>query len=62
MKAISFVPCALMACVSTIALSQSETLMPDAHKPDAQRASAQLAFARLKTLAGTWKGQAAMGA
>jgi len=48
MKAISFVTCALMLCVSTA-------------KPDAQQASAQLAFARLKTLAGTWKGQAAMG-
>jgi hypothetical protein len=30
-------------------------------KPDAQQAPAQLAFAQLKTLAGTWKGQAAMG-
>ena len=48
MKAISFVTCAMMLCVSTIALSQSE--MP-----------AQLAFARLKTLAGNWKGHAAMG-
>src|SRR5438445_5497253 len=48
MKAISFVTCAMMLCVSTIALSQSE--MP-----------AQLPFARLKTLAGNWKGHAAMG-
>ena len=48
MKAISFVTCAMMLCVSTIALPQSE-------------AHAQLAFARLKTLAGNWKGHAAMG-
>jgi hypothetical protein len=61
MKAISFVTCALALCVSTIALSQSETHKPDGQKPDAQQASAQLAFARLKTLAGNWKGQAAMG-
>ena len=61
MKAISFVTCALMLCVSTIALSQSETHKPDGQKPDAQPASAELAFARLKTLAGSWKGQAAMG-
>jgi hypothetical protein len=61
MKAISFVTCALMLCVSTIALSQSQTHKPDGQKPDAQQASAQLAFARLKTLAGNWKGQAAMG-
>jgi hypothetical protein len=61
MKAISFATCALMLCVSTIALSQSETHKPDGQKPDAQQASAQLAFARLKTLAGNWKGEAAMG-
>jgi hypothetical protein len=61
MKAILFVTCALMLCVSTIALSQSETHKPDGQKPDAQQESAQLAFSRLKTLAGNWKGQAAMG-
>lgn len=61
MKAISFVTCALMLCVSPIALSQSETHKPDGQKPDAQQASAQLTFARLKTLAGNWKGQATMG-
>jgi hypothetical protein len=59
MKTISFLTCALVLCVSTIALPQSHK--PDAQKPDAQQQSAQLAFARLKTLAGTWKGQAAMG-
>ena len=56
MKAISFVTSALMLCVSTIAWSQSET-----HKPDGQKPDAQLAFARLETLAGNWKGQAALG-
>jgi hypothetical protein len=66
MKAISFLTCGLMLCVSTIALSKSETHQADAQKPDAQPSSAQpppaqLAFARLKTLAGNWKGQAAMG-
>jgi hypothetical protein len=59
MKTISFLTCALVLCVSTIALPQSHK--PDAQKPDAQQSSAHLAFARLKTLAGTWKGQAAMG-
>ena len=44
------------------ALSQSEARdKPDGQTPGGQQASAQLAFARLKTLAGTWKGQAAMG-
>jgi hypothetical protein len=62
MKAISFVTCALMLYVSTIAFSQSETQKPDGQKPDTQLASAEFAFARLKTLAGNWKGQAAMGA
>jgi hypothetical protein len=52
---------ALMLCVSTIALPQSGTHKPDGQKPDAQQASAELAFARLKALAGNWKGQAAMG-
>src|SRR5580700_10282452 len=61
MKAISFVTCALMLCVSTMALPQSEMHKPDGQKPDALQTPAQLAFARLKTLAGTWKGQAAMG-
>jgi hypothetical protein len=61
MKAISLVTFALVLCVSTIALSQSEMHKPDAQKPDAQQTSAELAFARLKTLAGNWKGQATMG-
>jgi hypothetical protein len=61
MKAIAFVTCALMLCVSTVALPQSEAHHPGGQKPDGQQASAQLAFARLKTLAGNWKGQAAMG-
>jgi hypothetical protein len=61
MKAISFITCALVLCVSRIALSQSETHKRDGQKSDAQQASAQLAFARLKTLAGNWQGQAAMG-
>ncbi|MGB6877555.1 MAG: hypothetical protein WBD87_16135 [Candidatus Acidiferrales bacterium] len=56
MKAISFVTCALMLCASTIGLSQSQTRKPDDQDPHAQQA-----FARLKTLAGNWKGQAAMG-
>jgi hypothetical protein len=58
---LSLVTCALAWFVSTIALSQSATHKPDGQKPDAQQSSAQLAFARLKTLAGKWKGQAAMG-
>ena len=61
MKAISFVMCALMLCVSTIALSQAQMHKADGRETDAQQGSAQLAFARLKTLAGNWKGQAAMG-
>jgi hypothetical protein len=66
MKATSFVTCALMLCLSTIALSQMEMSKPDAQRPDAQTSSVQpsstdQAFARLKTLAGTWKGIAAMG-
>jgi len=47
MKVTSLIACALVLCVSTT--------------PDAQPAGAQGAFARLKALAGTWKGQAAMG-
>jgi hypothetical protein len=62
MKAISFTACSLTLCISTIALSQSEVhKRPVDQKPDASPAPAQLAFARLKTLAGNWKGQAAMG-
>src|SRR5205823_4223682 len=61
MKAIPFVSCALLLCVATIAVSPSEMRKPDGQKADAPQASAQLAFARLKTLAGHWKGQAAMG-
>jgi hypothetical protein len=61
MKTILFVSCALMLCVATIAWSQSEMHKPDGQKADAHQEAAQLAFARLKTLAGNWKGQAAMG-
>src|ERR1700733_939538 len=61
MKTISFVSCALVLCVATIAFSQSEIPKPDSQRIDAQQAAAQLAFARLKTLAGNWKGKAAMG-
>ena len=61
MKAWSFVACALLLCGAAIATSHSETREPVGQEPDAQQASAQLAFTRLKTLAGNWKGQAAMG-
>jgi len=61
MKAISGATCALILCVSAIASSQSETQHLDSQKPDVQAASAELAFARLKTLAGNWKGRAGMG-
>ena len=61
MKAISFVACALMLCVSTIALSQSQMHKPDGQTPDAPQTSAQRAFARLKALTGTWKGQGPEG-
>ncbi|HWO28526.1 MAG TPA: hypothetical protein VNO32_06970 [Candidatus Acidoferrum sp.] len=61
MKSISFVTCALMLCVSTLALSQSEIHKSDGKNLDARQTSSQQAFARLKTLAGNWKGQAAMG-
>jgi hypothetical protein len=60
MKALSFVTCTVVLFVSTIALAQSMH-KTDGQKPDAQDAPAQQAFARLKTLAGNWKGQAAMG-
>jgi len=59
MKAILFVTCASMLSLSTIAWSQSGTKLAG-QKLEAQP-PAQLAFARLKTLAGNWKGQAAMG-
>src|SRR5438552_3167063 len=62
MKAISLLTCAVMLCVSTIARPQSETHKPEGQKLEAPPAPAQAAFARLKTLAGHWKGQAAMGA
>ncbi len=61
MKAVSFVACALVLCASAIAFSRSETQKPAGEKSDAQEESAQKAFARLKTLAGNWKGHAAMG-
>jgi|SRR5271170_2061627 len=61
MKTVSFLTWTLMLSVSTVALLQSETHKPDGQSPDAQLVSSQLAFARLKTLAGNWKGHAAMG-
>jgi hypothetical protein len=62
MRAISFVSCAVMLCVASVGLSQSEMPKADAQKADAQETSAQMAFARMKALAGNWKGTAAMGA
>jgi hypothetical protein len=66
MKTISFaMTWTLLLCAATSAFSQAlspaGTHKADGQKADARQASAQLAFARLKTLAGTWKGQAAMG-
>jgi hypothetical protein len=60
MKAAAFLLCALTLGVATTALSQQDAAKPDGQK-DTQPAPAQLAFARLKTLAGTWKGSATMG-
>jgi hypothetical protein len=62
MKAISFLSCALMLCVAGVALAQSEMRKAEGQKADAQETSAQTAFARMKALAGSWKGTAAMGA
>ncbi|HEY4741673.1 MAG TPA: hypothetical protein VIH76_13850 [Candidatus Acidoferrales bacterium] len=62
MKAISFLSCALMLCVATVALSQSEMRKAEGQNAVAQETSAQTAFARMKALAGSWKGTAAMGA
>src|SRR5580658_370471 len=62
MKTVSFVSCAVMLCAASVAYSQSEMGKPDGQKADAQQTSAQIAFARMKTLAGNWKGSAAMGA
>jgi len=62
MKAILFVSCVLMLFVASVALSQSEMQKPDGQKAVAQESSAQAAFARMKALAGNWKGTAAMGA
>jgi hypothetical protein len=61
MKAISFVTCALMMCLSTIAWSHGGPQKANGQKFAAtqatlQQSSAELAFARLKTLAGNWKG------
>jgi|HubBroStandDraft_6_1064221.scaffolds.fasta_scaffold383149_2 hypothetical protein len=66
MKAISFATCAVTLCLSTITWSQAGTQKANGRKfaatqAAAQQSSAELAFARLKTLAGNWKGQAAMG-
>ena len=52
MRASSFITFALVLGLSTTAWSQGL---------DAQQTSAQLAFTRLKSLAGTWKGQTGMG-
>src|SRR5215471_13897407 len=64
-NAISFITCALMLCLATLGLPKSETRRPAGQKPDTQpdtrQGSAEQAFARLKTLAGNWKGQASMG-
>jgi hypothetical protein len=61
MKATSLVLCTVILCAATIVLAQSTAPKPDERKGSAQQASAQLAFARLKTLAGNWKGPATMG-
>jgi len=61
MKILLLASCALALSVSPIAWSQTQTREPDGRKPDARQTPAQRAFARLKTLAGNWKGQAAMG-
>ena len=61
MKILLLASCALTLSVSPIAWSQTQTREPDGRKPDARQTPAQRAFARLKTLAGNWKGQAAMG-
>jgi hypothetical protein len=50
-----------MLCVSSLAWPQSDTQKSDAKNADTQQTSARQAFARLKTLAGNWKGHAAMG-
>jgi len=59
--AVAVAMAARMLCVASMAVSQSDMHEPSGDKADARQASAQLAFARLKTLAGKWKGQAAMG-
>jgi hypothetical protein len=60
MKATFPTACGLMLCVSTVASSQSATHTPGGQPPAVQQSPAEMAFARLKTLAGNWKGQAAM--
>src|SRR5262249_39185731 len=55
MKPVPLAIGALLLCVTSVASSPSKA--PDAPQPPAERT-----FARLKTLAGSWKGQAAMGA
>src|SRR5277367_2332865 len=66
MKAISLATCAMMLFPSTIAWSKAGMQKANSQKfaatqAAAQQSSAELAFARLKTLAGNWKGEAAMG-
>jgi hypothetical protein len=61
MKTTVFLTCSLMVCVSALARAQSDTPVPDGQPPAGQQSSAETAFATLKALAGTWKGQAAMG-
>jgi hypothetical protein len=62
LKAISFLSCAVMLCVASVVLAQSEMRKAEGQKADAQESTAQMAFARMKALAGNWKGTAAMGA
>jgi hypothetical protein len=64
-KTIPLLMSAVLLCLSTIALAHSDVGTPGDQGPDAQQAStqqasAQEAFARLKTLAGHWTGQAVM--
>jgi len=60
MKTMSLVTCALMLWQPSLGRNR---LRPGqaGQKSDAQQASAERAFAQLKTLAGNWKGHAAMG-
>jgi hypothetical protein len=61
MKGIVCMPCVLMLGASTPARSQSQAPEQDGQHADRRQSPAQSAFARLESLAGNWKGQAAMG-